>query len=145
MKQPDYFEYSDVFRVRLMRMRLKHQLQALAMPADIQLSLCPDGAAKADELTEDFHHWRLCVVGNDPGELTEEQLSCLKEIDDQTDFMSGQENAHLWTDHALRERAEWERVRNAAEEALALFGWPLEVPCNLGRTYDPSVSDPEHF
>ncbi len=37
-----------------MMLRLKHSLQALAMPAEVQLTLFPDFVCKADELALDF-------------------------------------------------------------------------------------------
>jgi hypothetical protein len=40
--------------------------------------------------------------------------------------MSGEDNAQLWTDEALRSRPEWEEVRRRARNALGLFGWPVE-------------------
>ena len=43
-------------RVDWVQMWLKHSLQALAMPAEIQLGLFPDWVCKADELALDFNN-----------------------------------------------------------------------------------------
>ena len=60
--------------------RMMHQLQALAMPAEIQLGLLPDFVCKGDDLADSYAHWCLCLLSNDYGRLTEQQrlaLTCL--------------------------------------------------------------------
>ena len=57
--------------------RLKHSVQALALPATAQLSLLPDFVVKSDELLLDFDHWQECAVTNYGSDLTGEQLDSL--------------------------------------------------------------------
>lgn len=54
--------------------------------------------------------------------VTHDQARALAAIDQQLDLMSGQVNARLWTDEALRSAPEWDTVRGLARTALALFG-----------------------
>lgn len=108
--------------------RMKYQLQALAMPADIQLGLLPDFLCKADELALDYGHWCLCLLSNDYGKLTQPQRSALTRLDNYFEKISGQVNAHLWTDEAIRTRSEWTEIREMAAELLVIFGWPVEIP-----------------
>jgi hypothetical protein len=37
--------------------------------------------------------------------------------------MSGEDNADLWTEDAIRFRAEWDEVREKARRILDVFGW----------------------
>lgn len=108
--------------------RLKHQLQALAVPAKVQLGLLPDFVCKADELALDFGHWCLCLLSNDNGRLTASQRAALVEIDNLFDKMTAKNEPALWTDDALGSRPEWEIIRQKAKRALALFAWPVDKP-----------------
>ncbi len=64
-----------------MMTRLQHSLQALAVPADVQLGLFPDFVCKVDELALDFDNWRLCVVDNSRVCLTDQQKTLLATLD----------------------------------------------------------------
>jgi hypothetical protein len=110
--------------------RLMQSVQALALPADVQLSLFPDLVRKADELALDFGFFWDCVKGNDVERLTAEQTRILDEINSQLDSMSGAQDAELWTDEALLENPLWGRTRVLAKAALVAFNWPREVPPN---------------
>ncbi|MBI2900234.1 MAG: hypothetical protein HYY17_08610 [Planctomycetes bacterium] len=118
-------------------LRLKHSLQALAIPPDEQLGLFPEFVCKADELALDYSHWLECAVGNYPQEFTGEQRHFLENVDGVLESMSGAENAHLWTDDALRYSVEWSNVRVLAEEALKTLGWETEVPPSRGDEFVP--------
>ena len=118
--------------------RLRHSLQALAMPADVQLSLFPDFVCKADELALDFDHWRLCVVTNDDFKLTDQQQALLATLDEQVAAMSEAEHSPLWTEEALRTRPEWANVRRLATETLVAFAWDVDTPPSYGHEYIPS-------
>src|SRR5688572_12436301 len=91
-------------------LRLKHSLQALAMPADTQLELFPDFVCKVDELALGFDHWSRCVLGEDRGELSERQKSLLMKLDGAFEQMSGGQNQNLWAEDALRTSPEWQVV-----------------------------------
>jgi hypothetical protein len=60
--------------------RLKHSIQLLACPAEVQLRMMPDFVCKADELTLDFEHWKDVVLADFPSELTPAQESILAAI-----------------------------------------------------------------
>ena len=106
--------------------RLKHSLQALALPAEVQLSLLPDFVCTADELALDFDHWSTCVLSNPEYQMTDWQRTLLLRLNHTLEQMSGEGNQSLWTEQALRNRPEWQRVREQAEAALATFQWGVE-------------------
>jgi hypothetical protein len=110
--------------------RLMHAVQALAHPADVQLTLFPSFVCKADELALDFGFFWDCAKSNDGERLTAEQTGILDEIDSQLDSMSGAQDAELWTNDALLENPLWGRTRELAKAALVAFNWPYEVPPN---------------
>jgi hypothetical protein len=117
--------------------RLKHALQALAAPADAQLSLFPDFAHKVDELALDFNHWCDVVVSNAGSALTDHQRLLLEQLDDQLETMSGSSNADLCTELALRKRPEWEQVRILARAVLVSFGWSGNRPPSYTHEFAP--------
>ena len=114
---------------RGMTERLKHVLQALAAPAEVQLARYPEVAVKADELALEFDEaLRLALSAPQHG-LSPEQLSYLMAIDTFLDKLSGGEmRAWAWTEAAVREGAHWAQLREVAAEALRAFGWPIEPP-----------------
>ena len=120
--------------------RLKHSLQALAMPADTQLELFPDFVYKVEELALGFGHWSGCVLGNDRGELSERQKSLLMQLDGAFDRMSGRQRQNLWAEDALRTSPEWQVVRDSAKAALASFGWEVERPPSYQHEYVPGAN-----
>jgi hypothetical protein len=114
--------------------RLRHSIQLLACPAEIQLSLLPSFVCKADELALDFDHWRLVAVSNFRSELTASQLACLDAIEGRLSELTHMGSEH-WSDDALRESTEWRGLRALATAALASFGWPLETPPSHADEY----------
>lgn len=118
---------------------LNKTVQALALPANEQLKLYPDGSAKADELALDFDQWHSCAVGNDADSMTQAQLGSLRAIDEALSRMSGYSNPDLWTEQALGQDVEWEQVRELARAALAAFGWPNDVPADYEAPYPPDA------
>ncbi|HEY9401658.1 MAG TPA: hypothetical protein VIQ24_03110 [Pyrinomonadaceae bacterium] len=120
--------------------RLKHSLQALAMPADTQLELSHDFVCKVEELALDFDHWSRCVLSNNRGELSEEQKSLLRKLDGTFDQLSGGQSQNLWTEDALRNSPEWQTVRDIARAALTSFGWAAERPPSYQHEYVPGTN-----
>jgi hypothetical protein len=116
-------------------MRLKHSLQALAMPADVQIALFPEFAQKADELALDFDNFRQAVVTNMESSLSDEQRDLLATIDVQLDMMSRAQDANLWTEDALVRRPEWQSVRELASAALEAFDWPVVRPPSYAHEF----------
>jgi len=108
--------------------RLRHALQALALPAETQAGLLPGFVLETDELALNFDHG-LRAAGADPVvRLSKVERGALEALEGLIDRMSGPKNAHLWTRAALCDSAQWSRVRQAARAALEAFGWELEVP-----------------
>lgn len=108
--------------------RLRHALQALALPADAQLGLLPRHAGDVDDLILNFDHWFRAATATRTAALTPPQVTALAEIERVLDRMSGQRNAHLWTRGAVRQDIRWTHLRQAARGALEVFGWSLDVP-----------------
>jgi hypothetical protein len=117
--------------------QLKYSIQALALPADIQLSLFPDFVCKADELALDFDNWWQTVL-NQEITLTSRQLVLLSKLDNLLGKMSGTSNEALWTETSLRTNENWTAVRELAQATLEAFGWSLEVPPSNKSIYIPS-------
>jgi len=114
---------------------LQWALQALAQPAEVQLTLFPDFVCKTDELALDFDN----ALGATSDLLNSEQRECLRPIDKVLDEFSGEANASYWSEDALRNNSLWSYVRNMARHALELFGWPNvpppKDPNERGTTY----------
>jgi len=120
--------------------RLKHSLQTLAMPADAQLALCPDFVCKVEELALDFDHWSECALGNDRGELSEEQKFLLRKLDGTFDQMSSGQSRNLWEEEALRNSPEWQGIREIAKAALTSFCWDAKRPPSYEHEFVPGAN-----
>ena len=121
--------------------RLKHSIQLLACPAEIQLRMLPRFVCRADELALDFDLWKEIVLNNFRSELSTDQMCCMESIDRSLSELThmGPEN---WTEEAVRESDEWKRVRTLAASGLESFGWAREIPPSHAGEY---VSRPEGF
>jgi hypothetical protein len=104
--------------------QLRDALQQAALPAEGQIAKLK-GCDVPFEVADDAGHWIQWALQWPEAKLTDEQRSSLAELDELIDRMSGEHNAHVWTDEALRSRPEWNEVRRMACKALELFGWPL--------------------
>lgn len=99
--------------------RLKHSLELLAAPPEIQVRVVPCFEYRADELSLTFDHWRKKVLGNFQSELEADQLSALDYLQ-QIFARVGQD---FWTEAAIATSAEWKHVRHLSSETLQAFGW----------------------
>jgi hypothetical protein len=113
--------------------RLKHSLQALALPPAEQASLFPDFVDKTDELLLSFDHWRVCAVGNYRADMTDAQSDSLASIDEHTDETATE--PAILDESALGSNAFWQRLRVLAKQSLDAFGWPLETPPSYAHEY----------
>ena len=113
--------------------RLKHSVQALALPATAQLSRLPDFVVKTDELVLDFGHWRECAVGNYRADLNGQQLESLTAIDAHIANPSGDRS--VWKESSLSTHPFWADLRKLAAVALSAFGWPQETPPSYAHEY----------
>lgn len=118
---------------------LQWALQALAQPAEVQMTLFPDFVSKADELAVDFHHWLLYAEEEHLADFTANQKGALLRIDEFLNVMGGARNAKHWTDDALHHDPMWKEVRGMAKEALDEFGWPNEKPPMDRGGYQPGL------
>jgi len=109
--------------------RLKHSIQLLACPPEIQLRMLPRFVSKADELALDFDLWREVVLNNFRSELSTDQIGRIESIDQSLSQLTRM-GPECWTEEAVRQSEEWKRVRTLAAEALDSFGWPVETPPN---------------
>lgn len=110
---------------------LKAGLQQAALPAERQIAR-PKGFDVPFEVADDMCQQILWLLQSTDVKLTEEQRSRLIAMDDFIKGMSGQRNARLWTDDALRSRPEWEEIRRQARRILGLFQWPMEASDDPG-------------
>jgi hypothetical protein len=105
--------------------QLRRALQQAALPAERQIERLK-GFDVPHEIADDVYNQTLWVLQCSDVTLTDEQRSSLAALDALTNGMSGEQNAELWTDDALRSRPEWDEVRREARKILELFQWPLE-------------------
>ena len=104
--------------------RLKHCLQLLACPAEVQLAKFPPFVHTPDEMAEDFDNFRLAFVDNFRAEMTTEQLRYLDLINKSFEQM---EKDCFSTDGVINSE-EWRRIRQLASDALRAFGWQPDDP-----------------
>ena len=94
----------------------------LALPASEQLAILEAvGDSQAvDELALDYddNFW-VVNEAESQNELTQDELSALRSLDQHLDQMSGEANAKNWTVEALRFADCWKEVRELAAIALA--------------------------
>ena len=114
--------------------RLKHSLQALALPASAQLLLFPDFVVKTDELVLDFHHWRECALSNYRDGMTTTQLESLAALDA---HFANLTECTAWTEGDLSAHPFWAEARRLAVQALNAFGWLQETPPSYAQEYVP--------
>ena len=100
---------------------LREALTTLASPGGEALLRAPTGSVRADELALDFENFAAAFLSNFGNELSEEQRSSVKRVDQLLDSMSGATNGELWTDAAVLEHPAWADVREAALRALELL------------------------
>jgi hypothetical protein len=120
--------------------RLKHSIQLLACPPQVQLQMLPDFVVKADELALDFDLWREVVLHNFRSELTTDQISSIDSIDRILSDLTDMGPEH-WTDDAVLKSEEWNRIRALAAVALESFGWAREMPPSHADEYVGGSAD----
>jgi hypothetical protein len=104
--------------------QLEKAVRVASLPAYRQIESFPPNVDIPFEIADDFgNHCRWILEGKDAPKLTSEQRSRLAALDRRLDAMSGEDNADLWTEDAIRFRAEWDEVREKARRILDVFGW----------------------
>ena len=114
--------------------RLKHSIQLLALPPEVQPALLPDFVCKADELALDFDHWHDVAISNFRSEMTSGQLSSLQALDQSLSALTGL-GSQYWTDEQVRTSEKWRSIRGLAAAALCSFDWPRETPPSHADEY----------
>lgn len=109
-----------------LRLQLIWAIQALAYPAEIQLSLFPSHVCKVDELALDFDVWSSYTLAHELAELTDQQVHSLEFIDNKLNVMT--EDKSLWSEEALRTSLPWQEIRQLALAALHDFDCTLDIP-----------------
>jgi hypothetical protein len=106
--------------------QLRWSLQALALPADAQLSLFPPFAVTADELALDFDDWWKTATQHNA--FTADQLSALASVANILSEMSRARDDNLWDDSALAQHPQWQKLREVARKALEACRWDCGTP-----------------
>lgn len=106
--------------------QLRWALQALAAPADQQVQLFPSFVCIPDELVLDFDQWFRATTRN--AEFSSEQQTALAQLDESIAAWSGPAHADVWLEAALATHPAWFDFRSLARDALASFGWLVELP-----------------
>jgi len=99
--------------------RLKHSLELLAAPPEIQLRVVPAFGYRADELFLSFDHWRNKLLVGFQSELENDQITSLDSLQELFVRMGND----CWTESGVHDSAEWKDVRQLSHEALKAFGW----------------------
>ena len=108
--------------------RFINSLQALAVDHQSQLEIHPDFVCKPDELALDFDNCYRVAKPQLISMNSKECLAAVDAIDSHLERMSGEDNAHLWTDQAVKESLEWKELRKVASDACRMLGIPIECP-----------------
>lgn len=103
--------------------RLRWSVQALAAPADSQLSLGLCGGDLDYAFEKSFRNIRLRNYEFEP-----EVRTALKRLRDWLRSMYAEGDPSMWSDAHLRSGSHWVRVRDLAAEVLVVAGWPAELP-----------------
>src|ERR1700724_2280181 len=86
--------------------RLKHSVQLLASPPDVQLRLLPDYVCRADELALEFDHWTDVTFRNYCSELSSDEVSALTALDEAFNRLTAlgktEQGKKEWEDEAIR-------------------------------------------
>ena len=106
--------------------QLKWSLQALALPAELQLQQFPEFVVITDELMLEFDNW-LQVAARQQ-KFSPEQQAALQQLDRLFDEMCQSDAADLVPEIALQQDSRWQEVRQLAGRALEAFGWSCEIP-----------------
>jgi hypothetical protein len=124
-----------------MRDRLKWITQALAQPAEVQISLFPSFVPAPEELAM---NWEEAMNGNRDflEKISEKQRSTFLELDRYMESISGERFLHLWLDsEALFKALEWALMRDMAAKILESMGWQ-NLPPNADDNDDIYVGSP---
>ena len=112
----------------------RNQILALASPANVQLSLFPQGVCIGDELVCDFDLHKEDFLANQ--QLTSEQLSAIQTLDAFLDGLSGSHNEVFWCDpEPLTDDPRWEQIRELSRHVLRSLNWNYSHPEKDGASY----------
>ena len=100
--------------------KFEWSLKALAQPAKIQVALFPSFVNVADELAL---CWEEVIDDEDFSGFSNQVTEKIQKLDDFIVSISGEKNAHLWTNEALTHSVEWAKVRKLARAIVDEFGW----------------------
>lgn len=108
---------------KFLQLELHALLKALASAGPVALDYAPQGSCRPDELALDYDNYLRAFVGNFGETLTAAQRERLARVDALFGAMSGESNATLWTEEAVRTHVHWAEVRLAAKDALDVLDW----------------------
>lgn len=107
--------------------KLEWATRALAQHADVQISLYPNFVETADELALAWEEAVEYLSGNKIS-LTTEQREMIDNLDAFIGSISGEANAHMWTNQALYSAPEWMQIRQNSHKLIDLMGWLHSSP-----------------
>jgi hypothetical protein len=104
---------------------LREAVNRLADTSENQIAWFIEKRLPADELALEFSDWAGLVPQLvEAGQLSPDAGIAIDALDRQLVSMSGKENAALWEDEALRDSAEWAKVRELAMAACLTLPEP---------------------
>jgi len=109
--------------------RIIESVVLLASDVDRQQAALPDWVARADEIALIFDEcYQFVRELGQQEQLTVKEIEALQSLDQKLASMSGPSQAALWTEEALATDANWQWIRQRAQEALELLGAELHAP-----------------
>jgi hypothetical protein len=117
MQRPTDIRVDHEWTVR----RLRSALRALAAPGSEALASLPEGTVKADELALEYDDCLRVYSDNFPDEISQARREALLVVADAMESMSGPDRPELWTEDAVVHHEDWNAVRVAARNALAVL------------------------
>ena len=110
------------------RAELEYSLQALAMPAEVQFQLYPQGVCYACELTTDFQNFSEGYITDNEGILTKEQKSALSKMQEHLTKLAHTAEYQCWNEEPIRTGVAWQQARDLAKQCLIAFAWEIKAP-----------------
>ena len=108
--------------------QFRESLQALSMPADVQIALFPAGANVCSELLMDVIASADSYVSIEQDTISAKLRNDIENTKSLVRDLYEIRIDNRWDTNCLYDDKEWQQVRETAMELLTSLGWPLERP-----------------
>lgn len=115
--------------------QLKHAVQALAQPAEVQAGLFPSFVVAADELALEFERTYMGAEAAIGAQWSSVQADCLRKLDQEIERLSGEAFPEIWLAPDALSHPAWATFRAHARDVMVAFSWPFEAPSKTAGIY----------